>query len=202
VVFSPSWNLPASIVAKETVPAQVRDPGYLEKHGIEALRLGANGFVRVDPAALRTASASELKRMLYRQRPGPDNALGQVKFPFPNEHDVYLHDTPSDGAFGRVMRALSHGCVRLERPDLLAAYALAGDSAKGDWTDARIERAMDSGREQYVKLPAPIRVHLVYFTVSVDAGGALVFLPDIYHLDTRVPRRLPAFGGGRFALLF
>jgi murein L,D-transpeptidase YcbB/YkuD len=201
VVFSPSWNLPASIVAKETVPAQVRDPGYLEKHGIEALRPGANGFVRVDPAALRTASASELKRMLYRQRPGPDNALGQVKFPFPNEHDVYLHDTPSDGAFGRVMRALSHGCVRLERPDLLAAYALADGSTKNDWTDARIKRAMDSGREQYVKLPAPIRVHLVYFTVSVDAGGALAFLPDIYHLDTRGPRRESPAGGGRFAPL-
>jgi murein L,D-transpeptidase YcbB/YkuD len=185
LVFSPSWNLPASIVAKETVPAQLRDPGYLEKHGIEALRPGANGFVRVDPAALRTASASELKRMLYRQRPGPDNALGQVKFPFPNEHDVYLHDTPSDGAFGRVMRALSHGCVRLERPDLLAAYALAGEDG---WTEARIRRAMDSGREQFVKLPAPVRVHLVYFTVSVDADGTLVFLPDIYRLDSRVPR--------------
>jgi murein L,D-transpeptidase YcbB/YkuD len=187
---------------KETVPAQLRDPRYLEKHGIDALRPGGNGFVRVDAATLRTATASELKRMLYRQRPGPDNALGQVKFPFPNEHDVYLHDTPSDGAFGRVMRALSHGCVRLERPDLAAAFALANASAKNDWTDARIKRAMDSGREQFVKLPAPIRVHLVYFTVSVGADGGLVFLPDIYHLDTRGPRRQPGVGGGRFALLF
>lgn len=126
--------------------------------------------------------------MLYRQRPGPDNALGQVKFPFPNEHSVYLHDTPSDGAFGRVMRAISHGCVRLEQPDVLAAWALAPDSGDADWTGARIKRAMNSGREQFVKLPAPVQVHLVYFTVSVAPDGTLVFLPDIYHLDSRLPR--------------
>jgi murein L,D-transpeptidase YcbB/YkuD len=188
VVFSPSWNIPASIVVKETVPAQLRDPGYLAKHGIDALRPNGSGFARVDPATLRTASAGELKRMLYRQRPGPDNALGQVKFPFPNEHDVYLHDTPSDGAFGRVMRALSHGCVRLERPELLAAYALATDAGTSAWTGPKIKRAMDSGREQFVKLPAPIKVHLVYFTVSVADDGTIVFLPDIYHLDKRFPR--------------
>lgn len=201
VVFSPSWNIPASIAMKETVPAQLRDPEYLSKHGIDALRPSGGGFVRVDSATLRSASPSELKRMLYRQRPGPDNALGQVKFPFPNEHSVYLHDTPSDGAFGRVMRAISHGCVRLEQPDVLAAYALADDAGETGWTEAKIKRAMNSGREQFVKLPAPVRVHLVYFTASVNADGALVFLPDIYHLDSRVPRRQPSVGGGRFAHL-
>jgi murein L,D-transpeptidase YcbB/YkuD len=202
VVFSPSWNIPSSIALKETVPAQLRDPDYLAKHGIDALRPSGDGFVKMDAATLRAASASELKRMLYRQRPGPDNALGQIKFPFPNEHSVYLHDTPSDGAFGRVMRAISHGCVRLEQPDVLAAYALAGDEGAPGWTDAKIKRAMSSGREQFVKLPAPMRVHLVYFTVSVSTDGTLVFLPDIYHLDTRQPRRPPTVGGGRFAHLF
>lgn len=202
VVFSPSWNIPASIVVKETVPSILRDPNFLAKHGIDALRSSGNGYTRVDPATLAGSTASELKRMLYRQRPGPDNALGQVKFPFPNEHDVYLHDTPADATFGRVMRALSHGCVRLEQPEVLAAYALKSQGGEGDWTDARIKRAMASGREQFVKLPAPIRVHLVYFTASVNAQGELMFLPDIYHLDTRVPRRLPPFGGGRFVLAY
>lgn len=188
VVFSPSWNIPASIAMKETVPAQLHDPDYLAKHGIDALRPSASGFVKVDAATLRAANASELKRMLYRQRPGPSNALGQVKFPFPNEHSVYLHDTPSDGAFGRVMRAISHGCVRLEQPDVLAAWALATDTGENGWTDAKIKRAMNSGREQFVRLPAPVRVHLVYFTVSVAPDGTLVFLPDIYGLDSRLPR--------------
>lgn len=202
LVFSPSWNIPASIAVKETIPAVLRDPAYLAKHGIDALRPSGDGYVRVDPATLIGSKASDLKRMLYRQRPGPDNALGQVKFPFPNEHDVYLHDTPSDGAFGRVMRALSHGCVRLEQPDVLAAYALGAADGTNGWTDAKIKRAMASGREQFVKLPAPIRVHLVYFTAAVNSDGALVFLPDIYHLDTRVPHRVPNLGGGRFARLF
>jgi murein L,D-transpeptidase YcbB/YkuD len=201
VVFSPSWNIPASIAMKETVPAQLRDPDYLAKHGIDALRPAGGGFERVDAASLRTAGPNELKRLLYRQRPGPGNALGQVKFPFPNDHSVYLHDTPSDGAFGRVMRAISHGCVRLERPDALAAYALEDVSGETDWTEAKIRRAMNSGREQFVKLPAPIRVHLVYFTASVNADGVLEFLPDIYHLDTRGPRRESPAGGGRFAHL-
>lgn len=202
LVFSPSWNIPASIVMKETVPSILRDPNYLVKHGIDALRSSGNGYARVDPATLAGATASELKRMLYRQRPGPDNALGQVKFPFPNEHDVYLHDTPADATFGRVMRALSHGCVRLEQPEVLAAYALANEDGDAGWTDARIRRAMSSGREQFVKLPAPISVHLVYFTASVNPRGELVFLNDIYNLDTRGPRRLPPFGGGRFVLAY
>jgi murein L,D-transpeptidase YcbB/YkuD len=209
LVFSPSWNIPASIVARETVPAFLRDPGYLDRLGIDALRSTSNGYVRVDAAALTGSSAGELKRMLYRQRPGPKNALGQVKFPFPNDHDVYLHDTPADEAFGRVTRALSHGCVRLERPDLLAAYSLAEaneSTEKAGWTDARIKRAMASGREQFVKLPSAINVHLVYFTASVNGAGELVFLPDIYRLDVRQieaggPIRLPGSGGGRLSLL-
>jgi len=208
LVFSPSWNIPASIVSRETIPSFLRDRGYLERLGIDALRPSGGRYVRVDPVSLAGSSAGELKRMLYRQRPGPNNALGQVKFPFPNEHDVYLHDTPSDGAFSRAARALSHGCVRLERPDVLAAYALAEAdevNPKSGWTKDQVKRAMSSGREQFVRLPSAIDVHLVYFTVSVNDDGELVFLPDIYHLDTRLadadgPRRQPGSASRRVAL--
>lgn len=180
LVFSPTWGIPASIVAAETVPAILRDPTYLRRQNIDVMQATSNGVVAVDPATVVTRNAAQLQRLFYRQRPGPGNALGRVKFPFPNTHDVYLHDTPSDGAFTRAVRALSHGCVRLEKPETLAEYLLRDQLG---WTSSRVRRAMTSGREQYVRLAGPVPVHLVYFTASVDADGALRILPDVYGYD-------------------
>jgi len=100
---------------------------------------------------------------------------------------VYLHDTPSDGAFLRAMRAVSHGCVRLEQPAVLAEYVLGGASG---WNGTKVRRAMAAGREQFVKLPDALPVHLVYFTAMVDSADGLRILPDVYGLDTKMTRGL------------
>jgi murein L,D-transpeptidase YcbB/YkuD len=134
----------------------------------------------------------DLRGLMFRQAPGSENALGRVKFLFPNPYSVYLHDTPDDGPFGDAMRALSHGCVRVETPERLARYVLREEA---DWTSGKIHSAMESGRERHVKLREPLPVHLVYFTAWVDEQGALTFPADIYGYDARqlrasgLPRR-------------
>lgn len=172
VVFSPYWNIPESIVESETLPAVSKDPDYLSKHNIEVVQTANGG------------------RTLYRQRPGPQNALGLVKFLFENDFDVYLHDTPTESAFAQNNRALSHGCVRLEHPEALAAWVLAGED--GDWDRPRIERAMHSRDEKWVRLGHEIPVHIAYFTVVVDEDGTPRFLADIYGHDKAQQTRLLA----------
>jgi murein L,D-transpeptidase YcbB/YkuD len=178
VVFSPYWNIPDSIKQGETAPAVMRDPGYLERNNIEILRASR----RVDPASVNWSDPSELRQLAFRQRPGAQNALGHVKFLFPNDFDVYLHDTPADSLFQRQGRAFSHGCVRVEEPEVLANYVLRGYS---EWPNDKIIEAMHSGNEQHVKLKEHIPVHIVYFTAWVDENGGLHFQPDIYGYDAR-----------------
>ena len=117
-----------------------------------------------------------------RQKPGAQNALGHVKFLFPNPYDVYLHDTPADSLFSRQGRALSHGCVRVEEPETLANYVLRGYS---EWPTEKILTAMNAGDEQHVKLKDAIPVHIVYFTAWVDDDGGMHFQPDVYGYDAR-----------------
>jgi murein L,D-transpeptidase YcbB/YkuD len=118
----------------------------------------------------------------FRQRPGATNALGYVKFLFPNEHAVYLHDTPADALFKRIGRAFSHGCVRVEEPEVLAKYVLRDQR---EWTDDAIRAAMRAGEERHVKLREPIPVHIVYLTAWVDDKGGLHFEDDVYGYDAR-----------------
>jgi murein L,D-transpeptidase YcbB/YkuD len=159
VVFSPYWNIPADIVSKEILPKVERDPSYLEKNHIE-----------VDEDGVR-----------YRQRPGPGNSLGQVKFLFPNHFNVYLHDTPAQALFDRVERDFSHGCVRLDRPEDLAKYVLRDQA---EWTHEKILEAMHGGTERAVQLKQPLPIYLVYFT-AWEENGALQRVPDVYGLDRR-----------------
>ena len=166
VVFSPYWNIPESIVSREILPAVRKNPAYLDKQNIEVIP-GPNG------------------RESYRQRPGPSNALGLVKFVFPNDFGVYMHDTPTESAFARAERALSHGCVRLEQPQSLAEWVLRG---VGEWTQPSIDAAMNGGTERWVRLSTPIPVHTAYFTVTPDASGGLQFWPDVYGFDRRQRR--------------
>lgn len=160
VVFSPYWNIPPAIAREEILPAAAADPGYLARQGIEIRQEG--GTFRL------------------RQRPGAKNALGRVKFMFPNRFNVYLHDTPADSLFARVQRALSHGCVRVEKPFDLASWVLR-DSA--GWDAERIQEAMLAGREQHVKLDVPISVHILYQTVWVAEDGTVEFRDDLYGHD-------------------
>jgi murein L,D-transpeptidase YcbB/YkuD len=184
VVFSPYWNIPESILTSETAPAIEKDPNYLTKNSLEVLRVRGSGAAPVDPTTVDWSNAAEVRKLAVRQRPGPRNALGHVKFLLPNSYNVYLHDTPSVRLFARGGRAFSHGCVRVDAPERLAQYVLRDAAA---WDDARIDRAMQAGVEQQVRLEETIPVHIVYFTAWVDDGGGLHFGPDIYKYDLARP---------------
>ena len=179
VVFSPYWNVPDTIALQETVPAMVKDPSYLERNSMEIV--DGRGRV-VSPDSLPWGDEHALAAFRFRQRPGAANALGFVKFLFPNEHAVYFHDTPADALFKRLGRAFSHGCVRVEEPEALAQYVLRD---RPEWTPDAIQSAMRAGEERHVKLTSAIPVHIVYLTAWVDENGGLHFQDDVYGYDRR-----------------
>jgi murein L,D-transpeptidase YcbB/YkuD len=176
LVFSPYWNVPPGIAEGETLPEIIRDPGFLQRTNIEVLDKA--GSV-IDPSAIDLSDPAQYR---FRQRPGADNSLGLVKFMFPNQFDVYLHDTPADSLFARASRSFSHGCVRLERPLALAEYVLADQP---EWTPGRIQEAMHAQVERIVKLRKPLPVYLGYWTARVSADGIVQFRPDVYGIDGR-----------------
>ena len=180
VVFSPYWNIPDTIAENETAPAIARDPNYLARQGIEILRVSEGTSQTVDASDVKWDSPDAVKGLVFRQKPGDGNALGHVKFLFPNPYNVYLHDTPADSLFAKPGRAFSHGCVRVEEPETLAKYVLRGYS---EWDEASIFAAMQSGVEKHVKLKKKIPVHMAYFTAWVDEHSGLHFQPDIYGYD-------------------
>jgi len=180
VVFSPYWNVPDSIAEGETAPAAARDPGFLRRQNIEILRRTGSGTEQVDPASVNWDDPNAVKELAFRQKPGAKNALGHVKFLFPNPFNVYLHDTPADSLFGRGGRALSHGCVRLEHPEELARYMLRD---KPEWTNEKIRDAMDAGEEKHVALKEKVPVHIVYFTAWPKRDGGVEMFDDIYGFD-------------------
>jgi len=182
VVFSPYWNVPPDIARNETMPAVMRDPGYLGRNNLEVVRGGRV----LDPWSVDWSRPGDVQ---FRQRPGAHNALGGVKFMFPNQFDVYLHDTPADALFARVERDYSHGCVRLEQPFEMARWVLQDRS---EWTPEKIQAAMSSGREQHIALKHHIPVYIVYETVWVDDDGTEEFRKDVYGHDARQERVLPA----------
>ena len=179
VVFSPNWNVPESIIRKEMLPRLVDDPGYLERQDIQVV--GTSGEV-VDAESVDWGDDSAVEGLHFRQEPGPKNALGLVKFLFPNNFDVYLHDTPQDALFNKEHRALSHGCIRLENPVALAEYLLRDNPA---WTEEKISAAMNAGHEQGVPLKHHIPVHIAYFTAWVNPDGSVTWLEDPYGLDAK-----------------
>ena len=183
VVFSPYWNIPESILREETLPRVAGDPEYLSRSGIEVV--GTSGEV-VDAEAIDWENEEALDGLRFRQVPGPENALGLVKFIFPNHFSVYLHDTPGDALFNRKARALSHGCVRVEKPVELAEYVLRD---RAEWTRDRIANAMQREEEQTVHLEDPLPVHLGYWTAWVNEDGSITFFDDPYGLDRKQARR-------------
>jgi len=180
VVFSPYWNIPDTIAENETAPAVARDPNYLARQGIEVLRVSSTGTETVNAADVKWDSADAVKGLVFRQKPGDGNALGHVKFLFPNPYNVYLHDTPADALFAKPGRAFSHGCIRVEEPETLAKYVLKDYP---EWDDESIFAAMRAGVEKHVRLKTKIPVHITYFTAWVDENGGLHFQPDIYGYD-------------------
>jgi murein L,D-transpeptidase YcbB/YkuD len=181
LVFSPYWNVPASIAEGETLPSVMNDPDFLARNNMEVVDASGNP---VDPASIDLSDPSAYR---FRQRPGTDNSLGLVKFMFPNQFNVYLHDTPADSLFNRAVRSLSHGCVRVEDPVALAQYVLRDQP---EWTRERIDEAMHAGVEKTVKLKSPIPVYLGYWTARVRPDNTVQFRKDVYDVDSRVPTRL------------
>ncbi|HEY0730828.1 MAG TPA: L,D-transpeptidase family protein, partial [Chitinophagaceae bacterium] len=168
IVFSPYWNVPQSIVKNEILPAMRKNRGYLSRNGYE-----------------QTGTENGLP--VIRQKPGAKNALGKVKFLFPNSHNIYFHDTPAKSLFEMRKRAFSHGCIRLSEPKKLAEYLLRNDP---EWTSAKIDKAMNAGKESWVKLNEPVAVAITYFTAWVDKQGVLNFREDIYGHDKQLAKRV------------
>ncbi len=181
LVFSPSWTVPPGILTKDILPELKKGPEYLNNKNMQILR---NDGTEVDYHDIDWPNVTSRNfPYLVRQSPGPDNALGKVKFMFPNQYNVYIHDTPSRGLFAQEGRALSSGCIRAEKPFELAQILLASNPA---WTAERIHKAMNYNREQTVILPDPIPVVLVYFTAWSNSINGTHFRLDIYNRDADV----------------
>jgi L,D-transpeptidase YcbB len=180
IVFRPYWNVPYSITRGEIIPALTKDSGYLARKNFEITdqsgRVVTSGAVSADVLAqLRSG------KLLVRQKPGPTNSLGLVKFMFPNEHNVYLHSTPSQALFSESRRDFSHGCIRVEKPAELAAWLLQGQPK---WTLDAVKAAMQSGPDnQQVNLDRPVPVVIIYLTAVVEENGEVHFFDDIYGHD-------------------
>lgn len=168
IVFSPYWNVPPSIVRKEILPAMKRNSNYLAKHNMEVT--GQSGGLPV-----------------IRQKPGAGNSLGHVKFLFPNNYNIYFHDTPSKSLFSREKRAFSHGCIRLSDPTRMATYLLRDQP---QWTTQKINEAMRLSKEKWVTLTKPVPVFITYFTSWVDDDGVLNFRDDVYGHDRTMGKHL------------
>jgi murein L,D-transpeptidase YcbB/YkuD len=156
VVFNPYWNVPAKILQKEILPMLAKNKNYLAENNMEWY----DGRLR--------------------QKPGPDNALGEIKFLFPNPFDIYLHDTPAKGLFQEERRAFSHGCIRIAEPERLALYLLRD---KKGWSSEEMERILDLKKERYIKLDNQVPVYVLYLTAFVDFNGNINFREDIYNRD-------------------
>ncbi len=186
IIFRPYWNVPLSIQRNELVGDIQRDPLYISKNNFE-LVTPQNAVVAEDTDSHMMLQQLRSGKLRLRQRPGPKNALGLVKFVFPNEYDVYMHDTPAKSLFARARRDFSHGCIRLEKAGDLAEWVLRMESG---WPRDRIEAAMQGTETFSVKLKHPIPVMTMYVTAVVLANGEVRFFDDIYGEDAALEKEL------------
>ena len=183
--FNPTWTVPPTILRKDILPKAIADPGYLDARGFDILDGAGNA---VDSASLDWSRFTpENFPYVLRQGPGPDNAMGRVKFMFPNPHFVFLHDTVSRSKFGAEVRTFSSGCIRVENPLQLAEVVLANPE---EWSRAKIDEAIGSGRTRNVFLDDPLAVYLVYWTAGIDDEGRVVFWRDVYGRDAAILEQL------------
>jgi len=181
VVFGPYWNVPPSIAVKELLPKMQEDWGYLSRNDYEIVTsFGGSTGNRLSPETLAGVAQGKL---LIRQKPGSSNALGYVKFLFPNTFNIYMHDTPSKEFFARANRDHSHGCIRVSKPDELAEWVFAPDG----WTIDRVREAMKNDLNKGVAVKGGINVYITYFTTFPRPvpGGRILMAPgrDVYELD-------------------
>jgi murein L,D-transpeptidase YcbB/YkuD len=185
IVMNPTWTLPYSIATHETLPKMKKDPGYLASKHMEVIDRKGN---LLNPASIdwNRYSAGNFP-FIIRQKAGPWNALGEVKFIFPNKHAVYLHDTPSRGLFNQQDRVFSHGCIRTEDKWGLMMSLMDDPEV---WNMDKINEILKSGETTKIDLPKPVNIYLIYFTASVDQDSNLLFMKDIYNRDKAVLKAL------------
>ena len=178
LVLNPTWEVPHSIAIKDLLPKIQKNPGYLAKLHLRVFK-GWKPATEINPATVAWANISPAHfPYRLRQDPGEDNALGRVKFLFPNPYDVYLHDTPARELFKKDARTFSSGCIRIAKPLDLAVYLLKGTRLGSMDT---LTAALARGITQRIAIPSPIAVHIVYMTAWVDPDGTVQFRPDIYN---------------------
>lgn len=179
VIFNPGWSAPQSIVRKELLPKLRNNPGYFVNAGFTVYHNGE----AVDPHSIDPDAGGSFA---FRQRPGAGSALGKIKFNLPDNDDIYMHSTPKPQLFAGEMRALSHGCIRLENPKAMAHFVLKDEA---EWDEQKIDRSYDSSAQRSVEVSA-IPVHLVYWTAWTDANGTAYFYDDVYNKDGNVESAL------------
>ena len=193
IVFGPYWNVPTSIKVEEIRPYLSEETPWFfggggwntsvfQRHGLR-VRYGGR---EIDPASLDW-NRVDIRSLEIFQPPGPDNVLGKIKFVFPNQHDVYLHDTTQKELFSKPVRAESHGCVRVQNPDELAEIVLGHDQG---WSPERVKSATDNGYDQHIALKHKIPVNITYFTFWVNDDGSTSTFADIYGHDARMAAAL------------
>ena len=180
IVFNPNWNVPRSIADRELIPRELEDPGYLARNNYELIRQVNDAIEVTSPNDIAIATyQSDNFPYTIRQRPGTNNALGKLKFLFPNPYSIYLHDTPAKSLFKRHKRAYSHGCIRVEQPKTLAQTILEKEAFK----TSDVDRLYNAKKTKWISLDEPLPNHIVYWTTWVDENQALHFAEDIYGHD-------------------
>jgi murein L,D-transpeptidase YcbB/YkuD len=186
VVLRPYWDVPRSILVKELLPQIEADPEWLAANDYEIVQGPGDDAtpLAATPENIRRLATAKLR---LRQKPGAANALGHVKFIFPNRHNVYLHDTPARALFASSRRAFSHGCIRVSDPMGLLAHVLRNEP---EWNEARIAGALQRASPTRISLTHPIRVFILYGTAMAIESGATLFFEDIYEQDARLTNAL------------
>lgn len=182
IVFNPTWTLPTSISSTETLPQLKRDSLYLEKHNM--VIINSKGEIQSDSGIVWKDYSADYFPFILRQEPGPGNALGRVKFLFPNKYAIYLHDTPSRYLFAKEERAFSHGCIRVQNPLDFAEFLLSKQDTA--WTKDSIDTVIDSAQTMSVRLQKSIPIYLMYWTAGENKNGEIFFVPDVYGRDERI----------------
>lgn len=183
IVLNPYWGVPTSIVRKEIVPKLKQNTSYLARNNMEVL----SGNKVVNPASINWNSYDKNVPFEFRQKPGKNNALGKMKFLFPNNFHIYLHDTPSKSLFNESKRAFSHGCIRVENPKKLALYLLRNDA---NWNEQKVDKILKTDQETGIRVRPTVPVYIAYFTAWVDSKGQMNFRNDLYQLDDKLSKEI------------
>ncbi|MEN8719865.1 MAG: L,D-transpeptidase family protein, partial [Oceanococcaceae bacterium] len=193
LVLNPSWEVPQSLASKDLLPQIQADSAFVERMGFSVLQGWGAQERSIDPASVNWSNVSAT-RFPYRlrQKPGPLNALGRVKFMFPNEHNVYLHDTSAPSLFAKEGRAFSSGCIRVSDPQALTNWLLHGPNRPVAMSPDKIRQTLDQGQETTVRLGRAVPVHLLYWTAWVDEDARVQYRPDIYTRDAALLQALDA----------